>query len=116
MDLTCGEPSTKCIRAVKDKAIFKDHRVIKNLLANEKLYLPNCDYFVKVQNDIQPFMRRVVTTWMLEVSLFLTVDSVVGFLFFNTKNNNNKLKVPQRDTLTLNPTFRGHLNATSWHR
>jgi len=69
MDLKCGEPSTKCIRAVKDKAIFKDHRVIKNLLADEKLYLPNCDYFVKVQNDIQPFMRRVVTTWMLEVSV-----------------------------------------------
>lgn len=77
MDLTCGEPSTKCIRAVKDKAIFKDHRVIKNLLANEKLYLPNCDYFVKVQNDIQPFMRRVVTTWMLEVSC-LTEDSVIN--------------------------------------
>ncbi|CAG9761950.1 unnamed protein product [Ceutorhynchus assimilis] len=67
MDLACGETSNKCIRAVKDRAIFKDDRVINNLLNDEVFYVPSCDYFTKVQNDIQPFMRKVVTTWMLEV-------------------------------------------------
>ncbi|XP_066146356.1 G1/S-specific cyclin-D2 [Euwallacea fornicatus] len=67
MDLPCGETSNKVIRAVKDKAIFRDDRVIKNLLRGETSYVPNCDYFTKVQTDIQPFMRKVVTTWMLEV-------------------------------------------------
>ncbi|XP_050298699.1 G1/S-specific cyclin-D2 [Anthonomus grandis grandis] len=67
MDLTCAESTNKCIRAVKDRVIFKDERVINNLLNEEIFYVPNCDYFTTVQNDIQPFMRKVVTTWMLEV-------------------------------------------------
>ncbi|KAL1509207.1 hypothetical protein ABEB36_003980 [Hypothenemus hampei] len=67
MDLSCDETSKKCIRAVKDKAIFRDDRVIVNLLKDEISYVPSCDYFTNVQNDIQPFMRKVVTTWMLEV-------------------------------------------------
>lgn len=88
MDLACAETSNKCIRAGKDRAIFRDERVITNLLKDEGFYVPNCDYFTEVQNDIQPFMRKVVTTWMLEVSLtfhrlFLTVtEKTVGFSKF----------------------------------
>ncbi|KAF7287921.1 hypothetical protein GWI33_000263 [Rhynchophorus ferrugineus] len=67
MDLSCAETSNKCIRAIRDRAIFNDERVINNLLNDEVFYIPNCDYFAEVQNDIQPFMRKVVTTWMLEV-------------------------------------------------
>ncbi|XP_030745595.1 G1/S-specific cyclin-D2-like [Sitophilus oryzae] len=67
MDLACAETSNRCIRAVRDRAIFDDERVINNLLNDEIFYIPTCDYFTEVQNDIQPFMRKVVTTWMLEV-------------------------------------------------
>lgn len=85
MDLACAETSNrKCIRAVKDRAIFKDDRVINNLLKDEQFYVPNCDYFTDVQNDIQPFMRKVVTTWMLEVSRppFDIPQVVQSFFFF----------------------------------
>ncbi|XP_019766072.2 G1/S-specific cyclin-D2 [Dendroctonus ponderosae] len=67
MNQTCAISSNKCTRAAKDRAIFSDDRVIRNLLESEVSYVPNCDYFGQVQDDIQPFMRKVVTTWMLEV-------------------------------------------------
>ncbi|KAH1019911.1 hypothetical protein HUJ04_009658 [Dendroctonus ponderosae] len=66
MNQTCAISSNKCTRAAKDRAIFSDDRVIRNLLESEVSYVPNCDYFGQVQDDIQPFMRKVVTTWMLE--------------------------------------------------
>lgn len=42
-------------------------RVLNNLLLTELTSVPSCDYFHHVQDDLQPFMRKVVTTWMLEV-------------------------------------------------
>lgn len=75
MELACIEKMSVVNIALKDRNIFQDNRVINNLLRDEVLYMPKCDYFKKVQNDIQPFMRKVVTTWMLEVSIlfiFLT--------------------------------------------
>lgn len=53
--------------ALKDLNIFADSRVVKNLLKDELFYIPKCNYFRDVQTDIQPFMRKVVATWMLEV-------------------------------------------------
>lgn len=53
--------------AGRDKVIFQDFRVLRNLLEMEHLYIPNCNYFRDVQHDMQPFMRKVVTTWMQEV-------------------------------------------------
>nr|XP_032519500.1 G1/S-specific cyclin-D2-like [Danaus plexippus plexippus] len=38
-----------------------------NLLTLERVHALHTDYFQHVQIDIQPFMRKVVTTWMLEV-------------------------------------------------
>lgn len=66
MDLQCTEQISVVV-AKKDPTIFKDPRVIKNLLSQESLFVPKCNYFVEVQRDIQPFMRKVVTTWMHEV-------------------------------------------------
>lgn len=68
MDFACTESKTAKY-AKRDPTIFKDFRVIENLLGDEMLYVPNCNYFEEMQNDIQPFMRKVVTTWMLEVNL-----------------------------------------------
>lgn len=53
--------------AEMDPTMARDPRVIVNLLALERSTMPHCDYFRHVQRDIQPFMRKVVTTWMLEV-------------------------------------------------
>lgn len=68
MELICAEKMTDCNFAERDRVIFNDIRVLRNLLETEEFYIPKCNYFVDVQHDIQPFMRKVVTTWMLEVS------------------------------------------------
>ncbi|XP_034244982.1 G1/S-specific cyclin-D2-like [Thrips palmi] len=53
--------------AACDAVIFEDLRVLHNLLELETVYVPECNYFVVVQKDILPYMRKVVSTWMLEV-------------------------------------------------
>lgn len=68
MDLLCAEkisPDSCC--AVKDGTVFEDERVLQELLNMEHLYVPQCDYFKTVQTDVEPFMRKIVTKWMLEV-------------------------------------------------
>ncbi|XP_065158427.1 G1/S-specific cyclin-D2-like [Atheta coriaria] len=50
-----------------DPTYFSDDRVLLNLLNDEHLYVPSFNYFNTFQTDLQPFMRKVVTTWMLEV-------------------------------------------------
>ncbi|KAJ8972045.1 hypothetical protein NQ317_013189, partial [Molorchus minor] len=59
MDLACVEAMTNSCIAHKDRGIFSDTRkysVYRTVII-----------FKTVQNDIQPFMRKVVTTWMMEV-------------------------------------------------
>lgn len=68
MDLTCTESISSAIFADKDPVIFNDFRVIENLLNDERFFVPENNYFEEFQTDIQPYMRKVVTTWMLEVS------------------------------------------------
>ncbi|KAG8229778.1 hypothetical protein J437_LFUL005859 [Ladona fulva] len=68
MELMCLERiATDCNRAERDRVLFEDVRVIDNLLSMEPAYVPRCDYFSQVQTDILPYMRKIVTTWMLEV-------------------------------------------------
>lgn len=57
----------ECNTADMDPTMCSDPRIIVNLLATERATMPTCDYFRHVQHDILPFMRKVVTTWMLEV-------------------------------------------------
>ncbi|KPJ01977.1 PREDICTED: G1/S-specific cyclin-D2-like [Papilio xuthus] len=80
MDLSCGEnlPNSgnrsggsgravdMCV-AGPDRALDRDPRLMLNLLTLERAHALHTDYFQTVQIDIQPFMRKVVTTWMLEV-------------------------------------------------
>ncbi|XP_069084508.1 G1/S-specific cyclin-D2 isoform X2 [Pleurodeles waltl] len=66
MELLCCEaPAVR--RARPDPALLRDERVLLNLLRIEELYLPRCSYFKCVQKDVQPYMRRMLATWMLEV-------------------------------------------------
>lgn len=66
MELLCLEMDT-IIRASPDPNLLCDDRVLQSLLTIEERFLPQCSYFKCVQKDIQPFMRRMVATWMLEV-------------------------------------------------
>lgn len=66
MELLCCELD-HVRRAQTDPTLLFDDRVLHNLLTVEERYLPQCSYFKCVQKDIQPFMRRMVATWMLEV-------------------------------------------------
>lgn len=66
MELLCCEVDP-VRRAVRDRNLLQDDRVLQNLLTIEERYLPQCSYFKCVQKDIQPYMRRMVATWMLEV-------------------------------------------------
>ncbi|NXD80130.1 CCND2 protein, partial [Halcyon senegalensis] len=66
MELLCCEVDPMR-RALPDPNLLYDDRVLHNLLTIEERYLPQCSYFKCVQKDIQPFMRRMVATWMLEV-------------------------------------------------
>ncbi|XP_001622285.2 G1/S-specific cyclin-D2 [Nematostella vectensis] len=66
MDLLCCE-GPRFRFAYKDPAILKDDRVLTNLLACEERYLPSCNYFKIVQTEVEPHMRKLVATWMLEV-------------------------------------------------
>lgn len=78
MDLSCGENmqnsgsssgrSVDMCVAGSDRALDRDPRLLLNLLTLERTHALHTDYFQNVQIDIQPFMRKVVTTWMLEVS------------------------------------------------
>jgi len=71
MDLLCGEKLTDSRTARRDSVIYDDFRVLHNLLDMELVYMPTCNYFTLVQHDIQPYQRKIVATWMLEVSLQL---------------------------------------------
>ncbi|XP_052411057.1 G1/S-specific cyclin-D2b [Carassius gibelio] len=66
MELFCLEKDA-IVRAQRDPNIFCDERVLQSLLTVEDRYVPQGPYFKCVQKDIQPFMRRMVATWMLEV-------------------------------------------------
>ncbi|GCC44876.1 hypothetical protein chiPu_0028946, partial [Chiloscyllium punctatum] len=68
MELLCCEPET-VRRALPDPKLLRDDRVLHNLLALEERYLPACSYFKCMQLDIQPYMRRMLAAWMLEVRI-----------------------------------------------
>lgn len=68
MDLLCCE-GPRVRYAYQDPTLLRDDRVLRNLLTCEDKYIPTCRYFNIVQKEIEPHMRRMVTTWMLEVNI-----------------------------------------------
>lgn len=71
VNLLCAEAPfgerTDSNLAQVDENLTKDDRVMQNMLNLERGTIPRINYFVELQNDLLPFMRKVVTTWMLEV-------------------------------------------------
>lgn len=66
MELLCCE-GPRVRYAYQDPVLLRDDRVLRNLLTCDDKYIPSCRYFNIVQKEIEPHMRRMVTTWMLEV-------------------------------------------------
>lgn len=66
--LLCCEADRPLVRrAYRDSNLLTD-RVLRALLRAEEKYLPAPNYFKCVQRELAPYMRRIVATWMLEVS------------------------------------------------
>lgn len=63
----CGVSVSTSQPSTLDPILLKDERVLERLLTLEDHYIPRCDYFKIVQQEIKPFMRRLVVTWMFEV-------------------------------------------------
>lgn len=68
MELLCCE-GPRVRYAYQDPILLQDDRVLRNLLTCEEKYIPSCRYFNIVQKEIEPHMRRMVTSWMLEVNM-----------------------------------------------
>ena len=55
-------------KCINDPSLDLNPRVLANLLKNEENYL-SVNYFKNgTQKDVKSWMRRMVTTWMLEVN------------------------------------------------
>jgi len=54
-------------RSFVDRVLVDDPRVLDSLLVLDDRHLPSVSYFKYTQPDLQPYMRRVVVTWMMEV-------------------------------------------------
>ncbi len=69
--------------AARDPAIMTDRRVLEQLLRLEIFSVPSSDYFAPPStSELQPYMRRVVTTWMLEVHEWFLIETSFSFSFF----------------------------------
>lgn len=53
-------------RSFRHETLLTDERVLANLLSKEDAYMPSASYFV-FQEEIRPYMRTVLTKWMLDV-------------------------------------------------
>lgn len=63
-EVECVQSAPK--RAFRHETLLSDRRVLRNLLAKEDAYMPSGSYFV-FQEEIRPYMRTVLTKWMLDV-------------------------------------------------
>lgn len=61
--------AVQCCNAIMDPVLLQDNRVLENMLKAEDLYLPNAALFNQSQAEVQPYMRKIVAEWMLEVCI-----------------------------------------------
>lgn len=71
--LLCHEGDRAAIRRAYRDSNLLTERVLHALLGVEDKYQPAPNYFKCVQREIAPYMRRIVATWMLEVSTTLSM-------------------------------------------
>ena len=79
MELLCIEIESEP-RGYLDPVFLDDDRVLGNLLLTEERYTISTSYFNVVQKELQAYMRKIVCSWMLEVSdysvLFMCLTSL----------------------------------------
>ncbi|XP_063800076.1 G1/S-specific cyclin-D1-like [Pseudophryne corroboree] len=63
--LLCWEAQRE-LRALADPVLLQS-QVLERLLAAQERYIPSPTYFQSVQKEIHPYMRKMLTSWMLEV-------------------------------------------------
>ncbi|KAM8927040.1 G1/S-specific cyclin-D1-like [Pelodytes ibericus] len=63
--LMCLETQRE-LRAQPDHVLLQG-RVLMTMLQTEHRYLPSPSYFQCVQKEVYPYMRKMLTSWMLEV-------------------------------------------------
>jgi cyclin D2 len=53
-----------------DLNILSDDRILKQLLQIEERYVPNevLESYKCIQSEVEPYMRKIVANWMLEVN------------------------------------------------
>ena len=56
------------IHSKEDPVLVEDSRVLSNLIDRQHQINSNKDYFATVQTEIKPHMRKIVTSWMVEVT------------------------------------------------
>ena len=57
----------KLNKAPVDVNLLEDERTIRNLLHMEDFYRVQSNYFAYVQTEVKPWMRKMLSSWMLEV-------------------------------------------------
>ncbi|CAB4064458.1 CCND2 [Lepeophtheirus salmonis] len=78
------DPEAYPVKALNDPVLYKDDRILQNLLRLEENYLPSTpDYFKYVQKDISPPMRKIVGDWMLQLCQELSAAPEVFCLAMN---------------------------------
>lgn len=66
MDGTCEPRPEAASRAVSDRSVTGDARVLQRLSAMEEAWTA-CPYFDTVQKDVRPYMRTILAEWMFRV-------------------------------------------------
>ena len=71
-----------CVAAHRDRVLIRDQRILENLLLSEssKKIVNYCE---RLQTEIAPHMRKIVTDWMLEVCQDQQSQPEVFFLAVN---------------------------------
>ena len=80
-DLTCTETLTSPltstsddlnldggVKSLADPTLVNDARVLSNVLAEGSQTEVKVNYFLMVQPEVKPHMRKIVADWMLEVT------------------------------------------------
>ena len=56
------------LQSFPDPTLINDNRVLERMLKLEDHYVPSSEYFNIVQTESRPFMRKIVVTWMFDVT------------------------------------------------
>ena len=79
-DLVCHEQvvTKRDLKAPLDESTLQDERLLKNLIGLEKFYVIKENYLKNgTQPEVKPHMRDILSNWMLDVSYFYFIVSIL---------------------------------------